>query len=141
MKILVPVDGSENSLRAVEYAAKLKESHAANDVTLFTVACYGEPMAMSETFVTFEDYSKACIISNKGKVDRAKEIFDKKGLAVNTEVIAGDPADVILAYLDKNGFDKVIMGSRGLGSVKGMLLGSVSHKVLNAAKVPVTIIK
>ncbi|MEW5953449.1 MAG: universal stress protein [Bacillota bacterium] len=141
MKILVAIDGSENSLRAAEYAAKLKESHPGNDITLFTVACYGEPMAMSESFVTYEDFTKACLISNKAKVDRAKEIFDSKGLAVNTDVIAGDPADVILEYANKNGFDKIIMGSRGLGSFKGMLLGSVSHKVLNLAKVPVTIIK
>lgn len=141
MKILVPVDGSDNSIRAAEYAAKLAESHAANEITLLTVACYGEPMAMSETFVTFQQYSDSCIIENKAKSDAAKQIFDQKNLPVKAEVIAGDPADTILAYVEKHGMEKIIMGSRGLGNFKGMLLGSVSHKILNLAKIPVTIIK
>lgn len=156
MKVLVAVDGSEGSLRAAEYAAKLKASHQNADITLLTVACYGEPAAMSESsfmtyrgeypntsksFATFEEFSNACIISGKEKVDKAQEIFKEKGLEVNSEVIAGDPANVILGYSDKNNFDKIIIGSRGLGGFKGMLMGSVSNKVVSMAKIPVTVIK
>ncbi|TYO89429.1 universal stress protein [Desulfallas thermosapovorans] len=156
MKILVAVDGSDSSLRAAEYAAKFKASHQDSEVTLFTVACYGEPQAMSEfstvayrgeipgnskSFATFEEFTNACIISGKDKVDKAKKIFEEKGLDVKTEVISGDPANAILEYMESNGFDKIIMGSRGLGGFKGLLLGSVSNKVVSLAKVPVTIIK
>lgn len=141
MKILVPVDGSDNSLRVTEYATKLVESHEANEITLLTVACYSEPMAVSETYNTFRPQGDACIIASTANSNAAKQIFEEKNLPVKTEVIAGDPAEVILDYVEKHGIERIIMGSRGLSSLKGMLLGSVSHKVLNLAKIPVTIVK
>lgn len=140
MKVLVPVDGSENSLRAVEYAAKHAEKHPDYEVTLLSVACYAAPWLTSEVG-TMEQVENACISHYGMILEKTRAIFDDRGIKVNSVMQSGDPAEVICSYVQDNGIDKVIMGSRGMGSFIGAVLGSVSHKVLNTCSAPVTIIK
>lgn len=67
-------------------------------------------------------------------VDGAKDLAERKGLEdVDARLEVGDPADRILNCIDKEDIDCVIMGSRGLNDLKGLFLGSVSHKVANRA--------
>lgn len=140
VKVLVPVDGSENSLKAVRYAAERLVHHPDYDVTLLAVACYATPW-ISEEIASMEEIENTCVTHYKLVLDKAKEIFTEKGLQVSTAIVTGDPAEEICSYVGKNDMDKIIMGTRGLGDFAGVILGSVSHKVLSMCKVPITIIK
>jgi nucleotide-binding universal stress UspA family protein len=65
---------------------------------------------------------------------RAERVAKKAGLTkVNTVLTGGDPADVILEQAKKVKADTIVLGSRGLGNIKGLFLGSVSHKVSSRA--------
>ncbi len=67
-------------------------------------------------------------------IDGAKGHAEQKGLDnVDARLESGDPADSILRCVDEENIDCVIMGSRGLNNLKGLFLGSVSHKVANRA--------
>ena len=57
------------------------------------------------------------------------------------EVLAGDPADEIVAYADNHDVDLIVVGSRGRGTVASTLLGSVSHAVLHEARRPVLVVR
>jgi nucleotide-binding universal stress UspA family protein len=61
--------------------------------------------------------------------------------SVATGLLDGDPADEILRYADRNGIDLIAVGSRGLGGLKGLFLGSVSHKLIEDAKCPCLVVK
>lgn len=67
-------------------------------------------------------------------LDNAESEAKQKGVThVETLLVDGDPADQILRCIDERDVDCVVMGSRGLSDIKGLFLGSVSHKVMNRA--------
>lgn len=67
-------------------------------------------------------------------LDDAKRDASHKGVKdVDTVLVDGDPADMILRFIKERGVDCVVMGSRGLSDIKGMFIGSVSHKVMSRA--------
>lgn len=61
--------------------------------------------------------------------------------SVATSLLDGDPAEEILRYAERNGIDLIAVGSRGLGGLKGLFLGSVSHKLIADAKCPCLVVK
>ena len=78
--------------------------------------------------------SRPLIEIGKHILDAAKQDAAQKGVNnIETLVVDGDPADLILRCIDEHDSDCVIMGSRGLGGIKGIFLGSVSQKVMNRA--------
>jgi nucleotide-binding universal stress UspA family protein len=82
------------------------------------------------------------------RTEKAEEVLDE---AINeigdipgdceTEILSGDPAETILRVVDTFDIDIVIMGTRGQGGIKSLLLGSQSHKVLSAAPCPVMLVR
>ena len=62
-------------------------------------------------------------------------------IAFERELASGDPAHTLLEIIERYGCDAVIMGARGMGRLRRAMLGSVSHEMLHAAPVPVTIVK
>jgi nucleotide-binding universal stress UspA family protein len=63
------------------------------------------------------------------------------GVMNESTVLIGDPASAIAEYVHDKGCDAVIMGTRGLGAIGGLLMGSVARKVIHLVKVPVTLVK
>jgi len=61
--------------------------------------------------------------------------------SVATGLLEGTPANEIIRYADRNGIDLIAVGSRGLGGLKGLFLGSVSHKLIEDAKCPCLVVK
>lgn len=141
MKILLPVDGSENSMRAAEYLARLVKSDPSHQVTVLTVAYNVDPMMLYDSPVDMDKLKAESIKAHQLIANKAEVVFNNVSVPVKTEVVAGDPALAIAEYVEKNAIDKIIMGSRGLSNIKGILLGSVTRKVLHLTNVPVTIIK
>jgi nucleotide-binding universal stress UspA family protein len=72
---------------------------------------------------------------------KCSEIANQKGLTVKTLLIQGNPASAILDYNKKEKFDLVIMGSRGLGKFKELILGSVSSKIVHHSPCAILLIR
>jgi nucleotide-binding universal stress UspA family protein len=139
-KILVPVDGSENSFRALEHAiflsTKIKEAqitvlYIIEDLTSLYIY---SPKIMEKLRADYErEYTRI--------LERCKEMADKSGTNINTVLKEGDPASKIIGYSDMEKFDLIIMGSRGMGKFKEMIIGSVSNKVIHHAKSSVMLVR
>ena len=134
--ILVPVDGSEGSDRAVAQAialagacdAKLHFLYVANINQLAINACLSDAI--------LEAVTKAGNVI----LDRAMQMVPT-GIDKEATSETGSPAVVILDHAENTGVDLIVMGSRGLGVVKGVLLGSVSQYIVEQAKCPVLVVK
>ena len=134
--ILVPVDGSEGSDRAITHAismaevcdAKLNFLYVANINQLAINACLSDAI--------LEAVTKAGNVI----LDRAMEMVPS-GIEKEAFSETGSPAVVILEFAVSNNADMIVMGSRGLGIVKGVLLGSVSQYIVEQARCPVLVVK
>ena len=162
--IIVPTDGSDHANKAIDLAAELAEKFNGRIVLLHVLLrhvstadlrslCEGlkapenllEKIAeLEEAFVnTAAAYGPMSImvptelLEEVGYLiaDKAKQLAVAKGTGnVEAHVRDGAPADLILAAAEHEKADVIVMGSRGLGHIKGMLMGSVSHKVNHLAE-------
>lgn len=142
MKVLVPVDGSDNSVRAAEYVLEMAKKHPSMEVTLLAVACHYDAAYFADSWVGEEIPNEKCRqIFSKG-LEKVKKFFDDAGVQVKTELLTGgDPGKVIVTHAEEKDYDKVVIGSRGLSPFRGAVLGSVTYKVLNSLNIPVTVVK
>ena len=123
MKMLIPVDGSEYSMRAVAFAAKLLKSSSEMEAILLSV------------IYPFTESKAGSIL------EHARKSFGTSSTKVKELILEGEAAETIIKYARENGIELIVMGRRGLGTIKGMVLGSVSYKVLSGVNIPVTIVK
>ena len=138
-KILVPVDGSDNSLRALDHAIFLAKNTGAGVTAIHVME--KPPTVYAESQKLLNDIMTKYRTESTKILDRCKQIGDKAGVGIDTVIAEGDVASSIAGYAHKEGFDAIIIGSRGLGKFKEMVLGSVSNKVLHQSKASVVIIK
>ena len=140
MKILLPVDGSELSLEAVRFAVRLARTGLRVKAVLANVQ---EPASLYEMVVAHDADVIDRISAEAGvhALQAAEELLKQAGIPYEREVAKGDPAHTLLDIVERFGCDMVIMGARGLGTLRSALLGSVSHEMLHAAGVPVMIVK
>jgi len=139
MKVLLPVDGSDNALRAAEYLAEWMQRDGTIHTTLISVANIGRQYL--EMLGREEEYLNIVSREVQPLLDAAVKKFSKLGLEVATRVGDGNPAEVIASVARDENYDHIVMGRRGLGALEGMFLGSVSQKVLHLVDCPVTLIK
>jgi nucleotide-binding universal stress UspA family protein len=143
--ILVAIDGSAASTRALKIAAGLSEKFGARLHLLHVV----REMQVSLNPGLMEAYEKLqrqrhdlLISTGEQLLNQAKRVAVSKGIeSVESDIGSGDPATAIVKYAAKNQIDLIVIGSHGLGQVAGMLMGSVSRKVSNTTKVNCLIIK
>lgn len=144
-RILVPTDGSAASSRAVGLAAELAVKH---DAALYLLNVIRDMQLPPEL-------KKMAKVENIGQARQdvlefvaekimggAERRANRKGVkAVRKATGQGDPGSAISSYAQRNKIDLIVMGTRGLGSVKGMLMGSVSRKVANTCNVNLLIVR
>jgi nucleotide-binding universal stress UspA family protein len=138
-KILVPVDGSENSLRALDYAIYLAKKTGANITAMNVIE--NPPTLYVESQKLLNDLLANFRAESARILDKCKQIAEKSDVKIETVVGEGDAASNIVGYAQKAGFDTIIIGRRGLGRFKEMVLGSISNKVLHHAKCSVMLVK
>jgi nucleotide-binding universal stress UspA family protein len=136
-KVLAAVDGSDHANRAIAHLIKLK-SIGAIQVVLLNVQPEPEMRALAlHRDVIMSDLREA---ADKALAD-ARQQLEAAGLPYEERVEFGDVAGTIVRVAKEAGCEQIVMGTRGLGSIAGLLLGSVTTKVLHLADVPVTLVK
>ncbi|MCR4268478.1 universal stress protein [Nitratireductor sp. ZSWI3] len=142
-RILVPVDGSENALRALKLAVEMQKMTGAELMTL-TVFRHHSLLEASMSMVRPDDPQNLDDVMR----EHAKDIADtakKAALEMGAQnprsfVRNGPPARTIVKFSKEREVDLIVLGSRGLGDLEGYLLGSVSHKVTSLADCPVMVV-
>jgi nucleotide-binding universal stress UspA family protein len=135
-KILVPLDGSSNSFRGLDVAIHMaRESHAT--ITGLYVAEIVKPRT-NDPITPLEKIllDHAQKIMKKAKLNAAK-----KGILFFDRVSYGDDGKIIVEVAEKQNFDLIVIGSRGMGAAKDLFLGSTSNYVLHKSKKPVLVVK
>ena len=130
-KILVPVDGSDQARKAIDFAANLAKQ---NDATIHLLHVYKLPIipeGMGEYVIS--DRIELQALGDQIISLAQDEVRKKGGQHIEATVMEGDPAERIIAYAKDHDVDMIVMGNRGLGSFKGLLLGSVSNNVSHMA--------
>ena len=141
MKILVGIDGSENSIRASEYAAEMVTHFQGSTVSLVYIDTLAIQIKVKGGVLP-SNYEELVEQGRKITLEKAEQIFSEKQLPYNIKILEGyDIAETICDFAKEYNYDQIIMGTRGLGNIKGIVLGSVSHKVIQIAPCPVTFIK
>jgi nucleotide-binding universal stress UspA family protein len=138
--ILVPVDGSRHAEKALKVAAELARSGTGTlhllhvteplpDNIGILVGGSTEPMSEAEREKLAEGIRQA----GQQLIDQAKGAADLAGLEVEELVRHGRPGERIIEAAEEVGADAIVMGSRGMSDLKGMVVGSVSHRVSHTA--------
>ena len=134
--ILVPVDGSEGADRAIEKAVMLAK--LCNAKVNFLYVANINQLAINAVLsdAILDSVTKAGNVILERAMEMVPEGVEKESFSDT-----GSPAVVVLDFAESNNIDLIGMGSRGLGVVKGVLLGSVSQYVVEQAKCPVLVVK
>jgi nucleotide-binding universal stress UspA family protein len=143
--VLVPVDGSENSLRAVEEACRQLEDRRQSTVQLLNVQAPNHS-AVVKKFLSQELIDEFYQVEGDAALKGARARLDNADIPYASHVEVGEVAQSIARCARELHCDQIIMGTRGLGSggiaaVSGLLLGSITTKVLHLVDVPVTLVK
>lgn len=142
-RIVVPFDGSKGAGKALEMAVGLQKLCGA-ELLIVTIYRHHSYLEASLSMVRVEQPENLDDVLRghaKQIVAHAKEEATKLGATkVRGFVRNGPVARGIVAFADEHDADLIVLGSRGLGSVEGYLLGSVSHKVTGISEVPVLVV-
>ncbi len=140
-KVLLAYDGSECAQRALDYVLGLatRQSNLAVDV----ITVEQEPRLYGEiaVYVQKETIEKALLEAGKAVAAAAGAKLAAAGVSHKEEVLIGEPAQVIAQRAEALGSSQIVMGTRGMGGLGNLLLGSVATKVLHQTHVPVTLIR
>ncbi|HOK62800.1 MAG TPA: universal stress protein [Soehngenia sp.] len=135
-KILVPIDGSENSKRALKRARELGELYHAQLIIL-TVIDNGRFFS-----IEFKDELIRILEQNaKELLEKVEKEFNDYPFGVKTMYKFGDVPDEIINVADEEDVDLIVIGTRGLGAFSRAVLGGVSHKVVTHADRSVLVVK
>src|SRR5262245_30465697 len=142
--ILVCADGSEQAMEAAKAATELAKKFGSSIriVNIFDIIASVAPyMGVWDLAVGEDTITKYAQEAQQTSAKRTGEIFHKEDLPFEVSLDWGRPADKIIEIAKDNNSDLIVMGSRGLGGIKSLLLGSVSDNVLHHAHCPVLIIR
>ena len=136
-KIALATDGSEHSKRAA--------------INAINIAACSKNSKIEIIYVIDPDKVKSDVLYNWNTADlgnkhkqRLKEVetmAQTSGITYEIKILHGEPGPVIVEYVNKNNFEIVVIGSRGLNGLQEFVLGSVSHKVAKRVNCPVLIVK
>ena len=136
-RVLLAVDRSNSALKAIDYVCSLARGGAQLEVEVLNVPrpvpalCF-ENQTMADNY--YREQGSAVVGDVNGALRDA-------GLSSNVHIEPGDAAATIVKVADRCDCTRIVMGSRGLGSIGNLVLGSVAYKVLQLAPIPVTLVK
>ena len=133
-KILVPLDGSKNSLKGLEKAISLARACQATITGLYVIPFY--PRNIGDALIPYY-----LIPENEAKkiMSLAKKRSAQKGILFRSRIVRGSPIAEISDIAKK--FDMIVIGSRGRGSARETFLGSVSNAIVHKSRIPVMVVR
>lgn len=141
LKILVPVDGSEAALRAVQHAIDLGLD-SRQGATLFLLNIQVPIVSgHARRFLSQDQIDAYYKTESDEALEGAQAMAQASGLPFHAEMRQGQYGDAIIGYAQEHACSHIVMGTRGLGAIGGLLLGSVAQKVISLSPLPVTLIK
>jgi len=137
-KILVPLDGSEPSGRALDASIQFAKKFNSKLVLLTVYSATGVAAPSPElSGMAIERARDSC----QKILEEAEAEVRSETIEVESELAAGNAVDVIVKKSKEGEFDLIVMGARGLSTIKKILVGSVSEGVIKNASCPVLIVK
>jgi len=142
-KVLVPLDGSPASLRALDFAIEMTRQNPDTSLVLLNVQHISAmDLAEAEADAAMGgDWQEAASQASAKALKEAIGKAEAAGIAFSRIVRTGQTAEAIAQAAHDEGVGHIVMGTRGLGSIQGLLLGSVAMKLIHLAEVPLTLIK
>jgi nucleotide-binding universal stress UspA family protein len=142
VKLLVPVDGSETSLRAVDHVMKKRDWYKDGiDLHVINVQPpipYGSRVSSMIGHDAVEKYHRE---EGLKALKPAMQKLDAGGVKYAHHICTGDAAETIAQYAKEKGVDEIVMATRGTGAPSSLLLGSVASKVVHLTDLPVLLLK
>ena len=137
---LIPVDGSQASLRAVYHVVQ----EVLGDTTALEVVLVNVQPPLPSDVTRFvssavvHDYHRE---KGEAALADARAKLEAAGVAYSHHILVGEPAPTIVDFARENSCMLIVMGARGLGTVAGVLLGSVTQRVVHLTDLPVVVVK
>lgn len=140
LKILLPVDGSENSSKTVADFIQLLDWY--KEKPEFHLLNVQYPLDGNvSSFINQVDIKQYHQEEGLKSLQNTRDLLDQAGISYQYHIIVGDPAEMIVRFATEKQYDQIIMGPRGKGGIKGLLLGSVTNKVMQLSDIPVLLVK
>jgi len=136
-KILVPVDGSDYSMRAAKYAAELAKLMSGEIVLMHCHKSF--PVVLGEPH--FQNAINKIMEKSNELVEPYRKFFQETGTSFIERILEGPAASAICEVAKLEKLDMIVIGSRGRNKLEGLLLGSCTQRVLNMAPCPVLVIR
>ena len=137
-RMLVGFDASEESYKAFDFAVDMAAScKPASDIFVLTVIQPPEGLYLVEADNLLDETTKQYQALLKGLEEKARI----KNIKINTELVVGHPAEMIVHFAKKKGCPLIIVGHKGRSKLEGMFLGSVSRNVAAMAHCTVVIVR
>ncbi len=134
--ILIATDGSGGAAAAVSAGLELARDGGGSATVLYVrteIGPLGEPFYQRKLSEQMQEAEAA--------LEQVRAVAESLSMSIETEVLEGEAAEVIVDLARARDADVIVVGSRGLGAVTGVLLGSVSTEVVHKADRPVLVVK
>lgn len=136
-KILLAADGSEHSLRATKEVINIASLNINAKVTVVLVADFSN----AKNDVLHSGSTVELDMKRRKKLISVEELLKQGNVNYQVKILRGEPGPSIIEYVNREKYELLVIGSRGLNTLQEMLLGSVSHKVVKHADCPVLLVK
>ena len=141
MKVVLAIDGSESSLRATQFLVDLVKGRDGSEVHIVNVQL---PVRYLDLLSKEKQQLAERLTREHGERETAyaREALTEAGVPFHLQVVIGeDPATIIVQVSKKLDCDLIVMGTRGMATIAGLVLGSVASKVIHLAHTAVTMVK
>lgn len=138
-KILIPVDASDCAKRAAEHAAAMAADNSDLQLHLLNVQEPLEPRVHAS--LSAQEIKNMQAGDSQRVMLPVMQLFDQAGVPYRTEWRCGEVASTIASYAEEIGCESIVMGTRGMGPIGNLIMGSTATKVAHLVKIPVTLVK
>lgn len=137
----MPIDNSERATRALQYAIRLAKE--IGPAELHIVHAHGLPLVYGEIAVYLMEKEAQQMLRQHSDdiLNPAIKMAKASGITFSSEILVGDPPAAIVKCAEERSCDAIIMGTRGMGVIGNLVMGSVATKVIHLTKLPVTLVK
>ena len=142
MKIMVAVDGSDDSLKAVQWV--LDHAHWYRDKPAIELVHVHSPLpylSRAKSVISKDQIERYYQEEGAAALESAKKLLDGAGQAFAAHILVGPVAETIVQHSGKNACDLLVLGTRGMGAAASLLMGSTAIKVLHLSAAPVLLVK